>query len=417
MRLEKELKAKGENRLYSRDRIAKRLMDLGDLAAKYDDPTTRKKSFAIAGRQIEPYVYNVKESLYPPGFLLWTFYNDLQWFESLKQYYMWLYLDIRGTNHSFKSYLLERLGLVSDLQRQNARAKIYYSEAAKECMMMARSLQDSPYHLDVYEISHAASLYQRSGKLTEAQDCCKRAIARLTYFYDNHQQQGWGLSGEFLRRVYQISNDDELAEALAKSMIQKCREAIEDEKDVDAKTILYDRINSYIGLGFCEEFLGNYDSAIDWFQRVVEAYHQLLESRKDIWDRVEQLSDWKDGMRYCRNIRKKIQLKRDIDNIVNSDEYLVSFFDLARVEFGIHYGRFHRIIEEELYEYCRLLTKADPEVFKDETEKLYWKTDEEGFIRKLEENWDEEVRHRKLKKVCKDYQLSRDVEEWIKNNN
>jgi hypothetical protein len=138
---------------------------------------------------------------------------------------------------------------------------------------------------------------------------------------------------------------------------------LEDGELVPYELILEGRMNPYIGLGLCEETLGNLDSAAEWFSKAEGAYQRLLDSRKDVRDYVSLLSDWKNAAILCGSMRKKVELKRDGATTSKGDEYLNSFFELAEGTWGVPFGLF----EEDLHEFC-------------------WSTEEEVFVRKLRED-------------------------------
>jgi hypothetical protein len=152
----------------------------------------------------------------------------------------------------------------------------------------------------------------------------------------------WGDCSEHLTRCYGIIGEGKKAREQAGDAKSRYVKLLEDGELVPYELILEGRMNPYIGLGLCEETLGNLDSAAEWFSKAEGAYQRLLDSRKDVRDYVSLLSDWKNAAILCGSMRKKVELKRDGATTSKGDEYLNSFFELAEGTWGVPFVEHRR---------------------------------------------------------------------------
>jgi hypothetical protein len=276
--------------------------------------------------------------------------------------------------------------------------------------------------LKVYNTCLALFLLNKANKPDFITHYSKQIIPELKKFYQSEEIYNNWIWGEYLKRIYQINNQEKEARSIANEIIAKNKNDIEiilEKSENDEKNIIYNFIKigfRHLSMGFCEESLHNYESSIKHFEKIEECYNLIFKLRKNPWDHIQELYEWDLMIKLSQCINSKIQLKMNLKKSNNIKKYLRSFFQLHEiVEFRFFLNFFEGIINEEQYDYYKLLNKYDPDIFNIDNYKnwnLYYYKDENEFFKEIKEERKEYEKPKDMEKAIEDFKLKISGEKW-----
>lgn len=187
-----------------------------------------------------------------------------------------------------------------------------------------------------------------------------------------------------MRRVYVASGRSREAASLAEGLIQRYRlESSDHDALGEAYFRSWDpnvfRLEPYLGLAFCHESLGEWDSAIRDLCRAEDRFHSLLGSRESLSDGNRPL--WETCIRWCRSLVLGLRCRK---REATSEEAVFAFLEMA--EFGgegMGSGWLSWIAEDGVWQLHRMLIEAGIRPFVPEDVPLYFELDEEPFLSTL----------------------------------
>jgi hypothetical protein len=424
LELEKEFEMKKENPLKNRRSIGQRMKQLGDLALKYDYADNAIDFYLYGAKQLEPYVYNVKYDFSDEYNLLRIFYFNVQHFQALKQLFIWRYSNTKKEYIHQKAIYLTKIGFINSIQKKFQNAEKYYILAAHYYLDFALKYSYSKLSRKVYNTCRAIFLFNRANKPDFISHYSKSIIPGLKELYHSKEIINSWVWGEYLKRIYKINNQEKEAKSIVNKMItnnEKDIEIISVNLENDQKNIIKNYIDlgfRYLSLGFCEEFLINYESSMIHFEKTEEYFNLIFNLRKDIWDHIENLDNWNLMIKLCQCIKTKIELKMKKKKSINIKKYVQSFLQLTEITdeyFRFFLNGFNGIVNEEQYDYYKLLIQYDPDIFNIKNYdhwNLYYKKDEVEFLKVIKEERKKHEKPKDMEKAIKDFKLKITREGW-----
>lgn len=373
--LEREVKARGEIPLSRREDFARRMVEFGDLAQRFEGAEEARSRYEQGARMLEPFAFVARGHW---SFALPELYLRLRWLEPLKQYNLWLVL--QSDNAQTKALLHQRIAVLDILLAQTDRARAHLRTAAflvEQVSPMKATIGP------IWGLADAALLYARAGSDKPAQRLADEVLPTLHLWEDDKSWPAWSGAMEMRRRILLSAGRSDEARSVTRSLLERCLElapgyvALVARRELDGYAL-----DPHLGAAFCWETLGELDRAVDALRRAVSAYEELLDAKESVQEGRE--AGWEAMIIICTLLERKVSGRKN--ELPPRDDEVHSLLSILGIQEMRLQGLPRSILDDEILEWAQeFATRARaplpwPQVVP------YWSVDEDAFLEQAEES-------------------------------